>query len=87
MFESVCEGEFLNMRQERKKFASQVNVMLLQKMHDIAQIEGRQFQSILEEAFDLYIQSKENNSPRKNVMTHFKASLEKNRKLGELLAK
>lgn len=75
------------MIQERKKFASQVNVQLLEKMHLIAAKEGRQFQSVLEEAFDLYIRSKINPSSRETVIAHFKASVERNKKLGELLAK
>ncbi|MDP1724407.1 MAG: hypothetical protein Q8L85_06865 [Alphaproteobacteria bacterium] len=73
--------------QERKKFTSEVNVLLLEKMYLIAAKEGRQFQAVLEEAFDLYIRSKINFFPRQIVAAHFKASIERNKKLGERLAK
>jgi hypothetical protein len=71
----------------RKKFASQAAEPLLNKMHKIADEEGRQFQVILEEAMTLYIESKRNQQVRPHVMAAFKKSLITNKKLGELLAK
>ncbi len=69
----------------RKKFSSQAETALLQTMHDIAKAEGRQFQVVLEEAMRQYIETRQ--SPRASVMTHFRASVERNHRLGKLLAK
>ncbi len=69
----------------RKKFSSQAEVALLQTLHDIAEAEGRQFQAVLEEAMRQYIEARQN--PRAPVLTHFRTSVDRNRRLGELLAK
>ena len=54
--------------------------------------EGRHFQAVLEDAMrerpPAYIESNAQESKvRPEVMAHFQASVEKNRRLGELLAK
>lgn len=70
-----------------QKFSSQANPALLSQLKEIANLEGRQFQAVLEEAMKLLIEQRESKSTRVVVMAHYKASLEKNRRLGELLAK
>lgn len=70
----------------REKFSSQADPQLLKKMRALAKKEGRQFQSVLEEAMIEYIDAKTGSKPRPAVMAHFRASLEKNRQLGKLLA-
>lgn len=75
------------MRTPREKFSSQADPEVLTAIRDIAREEGRQFQVVLEEAMREYIENREQQKPRASVMAHFQASVEKNRRLGELLAK
>ena len=70
----------------RQKFSSQVNPELLEGMREIARKEGRQFQAVLEEAMAGYIEGKTRGNVRPEVMAHYRASLERNRLLAELLA-
>ena len=55
-------------------------------MREIAQSDGRHFQSVLEDAMSDYIESRDRQKVRPNVMAHYRASVEKNRRLAELLA-
>ena len=71
----------------REKFSSQAAPELLSKMREIARNDGRHFQSVLEDAMSGYIESRERANVRPEVMAHYRASLEKNRLLAELLAK
>ena len=71
----------------REKFSSQASPDLLEGMRDIARSEGRHFQSVLEDAMSAYIESKEREGVRPDTMAHFHASLERNRRLVELLGK
>ena len=73
------------MAPNREKFSSQAEAELLQSLRDIARAEGRQFQVVLEEAMRQYIETRQ--KPRESVLAHFRASVERNRRLGELLAK
>lgn len=70
----------------RQKFSSQADPRLLDELRAIAQEEGRQFQAVLEQAVREYVERKRSATPRAQVMAHFQASVEKNRRLGELLA-
>ena len=70
----------------KEKFSSHVDPELLAALREIADNEGRQFQSVLEDAIRAFIESHAETKPRAYVMGHFRASVEKNRKLGELLA-
>ena len=74
------------MAPHRQKFSSQAEEALLLSMREIAKAEGRQFQVILEEAMREYIERKRGERPRDEVMARFRASVERNRRLGELLA-
>ena len=71
----------------REKFSSQAAPELLSAMREIARKEGRHFQAVLEDAMQTYIEIREQAKVRPEVMAHFQASLEKNRRLMELLAK
>ena len=71
----------------REKFSSQASPELLSKMREIARSDGRHFQAVLEEAMRDYIEGRTQSKVRPEMMAHFRASLEKNRRLGELLAK
>ena len=55
-------------------------------MRNVARDEGRHFQSVLEDAMKEYLENKAQGKVRPDVLAHFHASLERNRRLGELLA-
>ena len=74
------------MAAKRVKFSSQVSPDLLAGMRAIAKQEGRHFQSVLEDAMSSYLESKAQERVRPGMMAHFRASLDRNRRLGELLA-
>ncbi|MCY4113489.1 MAG: hypothetical protein OXG33_06055 [Chloroflexi bacterium] len=71
----------------RVKFSSQADPELLAAMRQIARNDCRHFQAVLEDAMTHYIESRASQRVRPEVMAHFQASLEKNRRLGELLGK
>ena len=71
----------------REKFSSQASPELLAAVREIAREEGRHFQAVLEEAMREYIENRSKERLRTSVMAHFQASVEKNRRLGELLAR
>ncbi len=71
----------------RDKFSSQVAPELLTAMREIARSDGRHFQSVLEEAMTCYIENRARRKVRPEVMAHYRASVERNRLLAELLAK
>ena len=71
----------------REKFSSQAAPELLSAMREIARIEGRQLQAVLEDAMTSYIEARMQQNVRPEVMAHYRASLERNRRLYELLAK
>ena len=52
----------------------------------MARTEGRHFQAVLEDAMRNYIESRNREKVRPEVMAHFQASVERNRRLGQLLA-
>ena len=70
----------------REKFSSQASPELLAAIREIAQQDGRHFQAVLEDAMNSYIEAREQQKVRPEVMAHYRASLERNRKLYELLA-
>ena len=70
----------------REKFSSQAKPELLSAMREIAQDEGRHFQSVLEDAMRGYIEGRSQSNVRPEFMAHYRASLERNRLLAELLA-
>ena len=70
----------------REKFSSQASPELLSKMREIARNDGRHFQAVLEDAMSDYIETRGQQKVRPEVMAHYRASVEKNRRLAELLA-
>ena len=70
----------------REKFSSQASPDLLAALRKVARDEGRHFQAVLEDAMTGYIESRAQQKVRPEVMAHYRASLEKNRRLYELLA-
>ena len=71
----------------REKFSSHAPPELLAAMRAIARKEGRQFEDVLEDAMRDYIEGRAQSNVRPEMMAHFRASLARNRRLGELLAK
>ena len=70
-----------------ERFSSQADPELLAALRDLAKRDGRHFQVVLEEAIRDYIEARAKEKPRASVMAHFDASMVKNHRLGELLAK
>ena len=55
-------------------------------MKEIARVDGRTLNSVLEDAISAYIENREGKNVRPEVMAHLEASMERNKRLGELLA-
>ena len=70
---------------QRKKFSSQASIELLEQMQEIARTEGRHFQAVLEDAMTCYIEIRSQEKIRPAFMAQVQASIERNRRLAELL--
>ena len=70
----------------RETFTAQAAPGLLTALREIAREEGRDFEATLEEAICQYVAGKSQRKARPEVMAHYRASVEKNRRLAELLA-
>ena len=65
------------MSQTREKFATQVKSEILAAVRTLAQNEGRQLQSLVEEALADLVEKHNNAKPRLHVMGAYLASHEK----------
>ena len=65
------------MSRAREKFATQVNSEILTQVRTLAQREGRQLQTLVEEALADLIEKHKNAKPRPHVMAAYLASHEK----------
>ena len=70
-----------------EKFSSQAAPEVLAALRQIAEQQGRQFQSVLDEALRGYIDQQQKDRPRRHVMASFAASLEEFDDLYRELAK
>jgi len=70
-----------------QKFSSQARPELLEEVRSLAAEDGRQFQSVLDEALAEWVAKKKGEAPRPEVIGHLKASIARHRKLYEELAK
>ncbi|HEX7760370.1 MAG TPA: hypothetical protein VF459_12760 [Caulobacteraceae bacterium] len=75
------------MSQAREKFATQVDPALLADLRGLAKSEGRQLQSVVEEAFATLIELRRSAQPRRHVMEAYRSSLARFGPLYEKLAK
>jgi hypothetical protein len=75
------------MGSSKVKYSSQASPEILSAMREIARGEGRQLQAVMEEAMEEYIVNRSRQTPRPEVMAHFRASVERNRRLYDLLAR
>ena len=71
----------------RQKFATQVDADLLAKTRAIATREGRQVQSVVEEALADFVEKKSGSKPRAHVMAHYEGSVAQFGPLYDRLAK
>ena len=74
------------MQAHREKFATQVNSQILAAVRSLAEKEGRQLQSVVEEALVDLIEKRKNAAPRPNVMSAYLSSHEKYAPLYKKLA-
>ena len=71
----------------REKFSSQLDPELLLKARTMALEQGRQFQSLLEDALSEYFERHQGQRPRQHVLDAFSLSLEEFDDLYKQLAK
>ena len=71
----------------REKFSSQLDATLLAEARKVAQREGKQFQSILEDALAEYLERHQSERPRAHVMDALGLSIEEFDDLYKKLAK
>ena len=69
------------------KFSSQANPEILNTLHQIADIEGKKFHAVLDEAFRDYLSKKGISTPNRQVMASFAQSLHEFEDLYKELAK
>ena len=70
----------------KEPFSGQAPPELLASIREIALAEGRDFEAALEDALRLYVECKTSNDVQPDAIAHFRHSLERNRRLYELLA-
>jgi hypothetical protein len=73
--------------QTREKFATQVNSEILAAVRSLAESEGRQLQSLVDEALADLVEKRKGAKPRSHVMAAYLASHEKYSELYKKLAK
>ena len=78
---------YLDRTMTMQKFSSQARPELLEEVRSLAAAEGRQFQSVLDEALVEWVERKKGSAPRPEVIAHAKASIARHRVLYEELAK
>ncbi|MGJ0395866.1 MAG: hypothetical protein ACR65U_06555 [Methylocystis sp.] len=71
----------------REKFATQVDRDLLAEIRKIAKDEGRQLQSVVEDALRAHVEERSKAKPRRHVMEAYRTSLSRYDALYEKLAK
>lgn len=69
------------------KFSSQANPEILNTLHQIADIEGKKFHAVLDEAFRDFLNKKGVSTPDRQIMTSFAQSLHEFEDLYKELAK
>lgn len=58
----------------RQKFATQVDPGLIDAVREIAKVEGRQVQALIDEALTDLVEKRRLGKPRQHVMAAYKAS-------------
>ncbi len=70
----------------REKFATQVDPEILAAVRELAREEGRQLQSLVDEALEDLIEKRRSGRPRPHVMAAYQASHDRFASLYEKLA-
>ena len=70
----------------KEQFTGRAAPELLAEMRKMAEAEGREFEATLEDAIRLYVECGAEERTHEEAMAHYRASVEKNRRLAELLA-
>jgi len=70
----------------KQKFATQVDAELLDAVRGIAEQEGRQVQSLIDEALADLVEKRRLAKPRRHVMAAYRSSVERYPKLYKKLA-
>lgn len=60
----------------REKFATQVDPNILQAVRELAQTEGRQLQTLVDDALADLLEKRKQNRPRPSVMAAYQSSHE-----------
>ena len=58
----------------REKFATQINAETLAKVRNLAEVEGRQLQSLMDEALSDLLEKRKQAKPRAHVMAAYQRS-------------
>jgi hypothetical protein len=64
------------MKVAREKFSSQADPVVLAKFRLAAEVEGRQFQSVLEDALVEYLERHQTQRPRGHILEAFGLSMQ-----------
>ena len=64
------------MTTQREKFSSQADPKILSEVRELAQKQGRQFQSIIEDALTEYLERNQTDRPRAHVLEAFGLSMD-----------
>jgi len=72
---------------DRVKFATQLDAELIDAVRGLAQSEGRQIQSVMEEALADLLEKRRRSQPRRHVMAQYEASVRSFGPLYERLAR
>ncbi|MBM3602505.1 MAG: hypothetical protein FJX22_01815 [Alphaproteobacteria bacterium] len=70
----------------REKFATQVSADILASVRNLAQVEGRQLQALVDEALADLIEKRKQQRPRPHVMAAYLSGVEKYSELYKKLA-
>ena len=70
----------------KEQFTGQASPALLASLREIAGSEGRDFEATLEDAMRLYVECKTSSEVQPDAVAHFRSSLERNRRIYDLLA-
>lgn len=71
----------------KQKFATQIEERLLADLRELARVEGRQLQAVIEEALTELLENRKRSKARPRVMTAYQASHARYGSLYEKLAK
>lgn len=70
----------------KEPFTGRAAPELLSALRQAAEAAGRDFDSVVEDAIRLYVECSAEERTHQEAMAHYQASVEKNRRLAELLA-